>query len=615
MSLKKNLDKPLYEVAVLKILYLGSAVIILSITPNLRDPINAIKFVTLLITAAWLIGYLLFSFPKSNYSAKPIKVWLCLMSFFVIFLSLSTVMSDNLHTSIIGVPGRLNGFLQYFSLVVISTAAALVVNFGTASKFLNFALTIGSILSIYGVMQSLGKDFIQWNNPYNSVITTAGNPNFSAAIMAIVATITYGSCLNHQFNKFVRIFGSVVTLLLVYTIYLTDARQGLLSIFIGFGFTTAVYLYSVRAFIGRLFTLFIGAAGTLAVLGILQIGPMSSLLYKSSVTVRGYYFKAGLEMFQSNPWFGVGLDRYGSYFREYRDLEYPLKYGFAITSNNAHNVPIQFFATAGIFVGVIYLAIIVYIFIISILAIKKSKASNRIFISTLFAAWLVYQAQSYVSIDSPGASVLGWLLSGALVGLYVKTKVDIVEPGNRIQIDNKLSIPIKQPLFSSLFVMVVIVFGAFILRGESLVYQARAFYNPDNKQLAPLLKEHSNKIFSLPLMNDEYKREIAMLLIEMGLIQDGMFELEEIIAKDPRNEIAQEYLATNYYLNGDIKRAIQRRDQITNINPWDARNYLILGQLYRVNGDLDNMLRVKSHIIKYFPNSEQAVEAKIDLVS
>ena len=615
MSLKKILDKPPYEVAVLKILYLGSAVIILSITPNLRDPINAIKFVTLLITAAWLIGYLLFSFPKSNYSAKPIKVWLCLMSFFVIFLSLSTVMSDNLHTSIIGVPGRLNGFLQYFSLVVISTAAALVVNFGTASKFLNFALTIGSILSIYGVMQSLGKDFIQWNNPYNSVITTAGNPNFSAAIMAIVATITYGSCLNHQFNKFVRIFGSVVTLLLVYTIYLTDARQGLLSIFIGFGFTTAVYLYSVRAYIGRLFTLFIGAAGTLAVLGILQIGPMSSLLYKSSVTVRGYYFKAGLEMFQSNPWFGVGLDRYGSYFREYRDLEYPLKYGFAITSNNAHNVPIQFFATAGIFVGVIYLAIIVYIFIISILAIKKSKASNRIFISTLFAAWLVYQAQSYVSIDSPGASVLGWLLSGALVGLYVKTKVDIVEPGNRIQIDNKLSIPIKQPLFSSLFVMVVIVFGAFILRGESLVYQARAFYNPDNKQLAPLLKEHSNKIFSLPLMNDEYKREIAMLLIEMGLIQDGMFELEEIIAKDPRNEIAQEYLATNYYLNGDIKRAIQRRDQITNINPWDARNYLILGQLYRVNGDLDNMLRVKSHIIKYFPNSEQAVEAKIDLVS
>jgi hypothetical protein len=232
----------------------------------------------------------------------------------------------------------------------------------------------------------------------------------------------------------------------------------------------------------------------------------------------------------------------------------------------------------------------IYIIKISLIVIKKSKGSDRFFTSTLFSAWLVYQAQSYVSIDSPGASVLGWLLSGALVGLYLQIKVSAVEHGTRIKTDKELSIPIKQPLFSGLLVIIVLAFSSFVLKGESLVYQSGAFYNPANRQLAPLLKEHSNKIFGLPFMNDEYKREVAEQLIEMGLVQDGVLKLEEIIARDFRNEIAQEFLATRYYLNGDIKSAIERREQITFINPWDARNYLILGQLYRVNGNLDKML-------------------------
>ena len=52
-----------------------------------------------------------------------------------------------------------------------------------------------------------------------------------------------------------------------------------------------------------------------SVLGMLQKGPLQNLLYKDSVSVRGFYWRAAIEMLKSEPLFGVGSDRYGSFFR------------------------------------------------------------------------------------------------------------------------------------------------------------------------------------------------------------------------------------------------------------------------------------------------------------
>ena len=66
-------------------------------------------------------------------------------------------------------------------------------------------------------------------------------------------------------------------------------------------------------------------------------------------------------MFLSSPLTGIGIDRYGAYFKEFRETQYSLNYGFDLTSSNAHNVPIQLFATGGIFVGGFYILILLFI--------------------------------------------------------------------------------------------------------------------------------------------------------------------------------------------------------------------------------------------------------------
>jgi hypothetical protein len=160
-------------------------------------------------------------------------------------------------------------------------------------------------------------------------------------------------------------------------------------------------------------------AGIFSILGMLQVGPLQDLLYKGSVSVRGYYWRAGIEMFQQNPLMGVGMDRYGAYFKEYREVGYPLAYGFDITSSNAHNTFIQFFATGGFLLGTTYLLLNGFILWRGIAGVRQFTGNNRLLITGLLAAWVAFHSQSLISIDNIGVSIWGWVLGGSIIGLSV----------------------------------------------------------------------------------------------------------------------------------------------------------------------------------------------------
>jgi O-antigen ligase len=147
-----------------------------------------------------------------------------------------------------------------------------------------------------------------------------------------------------------------------------------------------------------------------SILGMLQIGPLKSVLYKDSVSVRGYYWRAAWKMFQENPLLGVGLDRYGAYFKEYREPEYALINGFNLTSTNAHNTFLQLLSTGGFMVGMFYIALLSLIFITGLKNIAKSQLDEQKINLLLLSAWIGFQAQSFISIDNIGISVWGWLL-------------------------------------------------------------------------------------------------------------------------------------------------------------------------------------------------------------
>ena len=598
----------------MRVLIWGAASTTLGIWTTFQDPFNPIKLALILITAAWLLGHLLSNYKMiiKNVTNRSLII---LISLFTLALTIATLLTDNKRIAFIGDNQRNNGLLMYLGLSIILLTAAVNLNQRNIIKTLQTLLFLGAFLSIYGLFQISGVDIVKWNNPYNSVISTVGNPNFAAAIMAIMATVSFGLLFNTAVTMFYRFFSLLVCTLSLTAIYLSDARQGLIGIAIGFGTFMSIWIHSRSRLLGFGFIGIGTIIGVFSILGMLQIGPLTSFLYKGSVTVRGFYWRAGIEMFRDNPIFGVGVDRYGAYFKEYREVGYPLNYGFNITSSNAHNLPIQMFATGGLIVGLTYLFLNIFVVWRAIIGLKSLQGNERFFLATIFSAWMVYQATSFISIDSPGIAVWGWLLAGGIVALS-KNENESIQANPRLKLYNRNQpvMNVLQPILSFTFLTIALFFSLILFRGETNMFHTRAFYNPQNEANSLYLKESALKTINLPLINPIYKITSASYLANSGFPKEGIEVLEEIVDKDKRSDDALALLATYYAQLSRLDLAIEKRVALANLDPWNAANYLELGRLYKATGDFEKMTEVKVKILSFAPETAEGKTTIIELM-
>jgi hypothetical protein len=491
--------------------------------------------------------------------------------------------------------------------------AALKIQFSFITRFSGVVIIVGLILSIYGLMQISGIDFVKWNNPYNAVISTVGNPNFAAAIMAIIATLNFGFALIPSFNIAQRLIHLVVFILSYIAIFRSDARQGLVSGAVGIGTIVIVYVHSKYRKAGWIFAGFAFLIGVFSILGMLQKGPLQGLLYKDSVSVRGYYWRAGIEMFRDNFLFGVGQDRYGAFFKTYRESQYSLTYGFDITSNNAHNVPIHLFATGGIFFGLSYLLLMGIVLVAGYKGIRNSAGDKRLIISTLFAGWLVYQAQSLISIDNLGISVWGWLLSGFIIGLSIH--VNRINSNQEVlKSKNKISISLAQPVISGAITVCAVILVSFLYRGEEAAFQTRIRFNPQDVANNNAVLEYASKALETPLIEPAYKIASLNYLAASGFTEKALEGLKEQLEYDPRNlDVLTPIAEINERLN-KIPEAIVAREAIRSLDPWNSKNLLQLGREYQFIGNFKKMQEIREVILEFDSVSKESEAAKSELV-
>ena len=164
-----------------------------------------------------------------------------------------------------------------------------------------------------------------------------------------------------------------------------------------------------------LYSLGVTVVGLFALAGAFQIGPLTKFIYKTSVSLRGSYWHAGLQMAKKHPIFGVGFDTYGDFYRRDRSLHAATTLpGPNVMSNAAHNVFIDAMATNGLIYFAFYLAVIVLVLLASFKVIKRNRQYDGTFVA-LLVAWSGYQLQSIVSINQIGLAMWGWVLGGALI--------------------------------------------------------------------------------------------------------------------------------------------------------------------------------------------------------
>jgi O-antigen ligase len=580
---------------------------------TLADPFNSPKLWILLFFAAWLIGYI-FTFRGIIFSVKPVNRLCYLVFVFLSCLLASTVVSDFRYIAIFGETQRRNGFLQYLSLSIILVATSMFIRTFNVKKIFMVTYFIAIISVIYSLMQTTGNDFVKWDNPYNSVISTLGNPNFAAAVMAIMGVITFCSMFISIFQYKQRLLAALISILLLFVIYKSNARQGLLAYILGIGIFLTIWLWSKN----RKFGILALAAGLtifiISILGMLQFGPLEKYLYKPSVSIRGYYWRAGIEMLRNHPFFGVGIDSYGLYFKEYREVRYPLTYGFEITSSNAHNTFIQFFATGGFFLGLAYLLLNGYILKQAIYGIRNLTGNNRMYLAAIFSAWIAFHAQSLISIDNIGISIWGWILGGSIVGLSVSATP--TENGKEIFFQQKKNtINLSRVMTSGLSTLLVVILVAMLYRGETNFYKSSENVNLQDPTSRNYFKELQLKAINTPLNDRTYSLFAASRLIQGGYVDEGLVEAKKIYLQNPRNLDALLLFALTYEQLSNLPEAISYREKIVLLDPWNAKNYLALGKYYKEQGDLAKSKKMLEKILSFASTNQIADQAKIELAN
>ena len=400
-----------------KLLLAGPAsVTLFLVTQGVTDPVNATKFF-LLGGVALALFFSIADTKTLNYLWKTYRNLLIALSIFF-FASVNSLIQSNapLTQSLYGVYGRNNGFFLYVFLTLTSLAV-LTITTPQAFKLVIYSLVISGVVNvIYCLWVVIFGDFIGWNNPYGNILGTFGNPNFIGAFLGMFSSVLITGLI--YFRKSLKITFPIILVLFItlFEIFKSNAIQGRVLFIAGCGINFLFYLWFYRKKTWILVTSFILfiLSGLFGILGALQIGPLKTFVYKDSVSLRGEYWFAGIQMGVHNLFSGVGFDAYGDWYRFFRRPSALIRPGIDTVSNTAHNVYIDIFAFGGAPLLLSYLMINVFVAISIFKVIRRREKFDFSFVA-ITGAWLCYQLQSVISINQVGLALWGWVLGAALI--------------------------------------------------------------------------------------------------------------------------------------------------------------------------------------------------------
>lgn len=408
------------------------------LTGSVTDPVNVTK-----LFAAGCVGFGVFAVTviygvKEVFRTSKLLVFSAL-AFFIFSINAVLNSDSPFSQNIYGVFGRQTGFVTYLILIMVAVSATLLRTEKSFNRIIWALLISGGVNILYAGWAILFGDFINWNNPYGNILGLFGNPNFVGAFLGMFIGGSIAFALSSHFSWKYRVAFSLLGLIALYEIKNSHAVQGLVVT----GVSLAIIgFYQVRSrtkgiLLTSIYSLLVVVVGAFAAAGALQQGPLASIIYKTSVSLRGQYWKAAINMGMDHPFTGVGMDAYGDWFRRAR-TEYAATVlpGPKTVSNAAHNVVLDIFAYGGFPLLISYLAMLT----IGVLAIVRVTLRNRTYDGTFVAiatTWAAYQLQSLISINQVGLAIWGWVLLGTLVAYEYSTRPVTENSNNSKKLKNK----------------------------------------------------------------------------------------------------------------------------------------------------------------------------------
>jgi O-antigen ligase len=490
------------------------------------DPINPIKMLAVVVVGFMALALLLANAKSVNWSKY--KVVLGLTSAFVIWQILVVLVSGGeIHLQIFGSQGRNTGLITYFAFSLAFIGALVATNVELLKRFVLAAFIVGVASLIYGTVQAVGLDPINWVNPYSPVFGFLGNPNFQSSLLGVLGSIAFSQLFVKGLKIPFKVFVATYLLATLGIIKESASQQGFLVLAVGVGVVLGLYCLQLNRNLGITYGLLSILGFFVVLIGTLNHGPLASILYKESVTYRGDYWRAGWKMTVDHPIFGVGMDSYGDWYRRTRTLDATLRRGPDVSSNAAHNVFLDISSGGGFPLLFFYLALMILVVISAIKVLKRSKGFNPAF-AGLVGAWVAFQAQSVISINQIGLAIWGWVMSGLIIGYEINTRTSpIAEPvAKKGRVASK---PVQTSAGSVVALFIAFVLGVVVAMPP---YVASSKYKSALETNNPQVIEEAAYIWP---QEPSRMMQIALALNENKLAAQGLEVAVDAVAKFPNN--------------------------------------------------------------------------------
>ena len=428
-----------------------------------KDSMIIPKLFILFICASYLLPKIVYSIPDVLQFNK-IKILFVISTLITIQIIVVAIISKApFEQQLFGRTGRGLGIITAISLLLAMLASAIFIK-REKTKLLLKGLVISCLISsVYSIFQSFGIDFLKWDSKTNGVIGTLGNPNFQSSFAALALIPTAVLFWNVRYKYIGSIFFSGV---LVWVIFRTQSTQGFISAAVAIlMFTIAISYQKYKPLSYVLFALLF-LSGVVAILGMLNRGPLNSYLYKISVQSRGDFWRSAFATANDHPFFGVGIDSFGDSYLKYRD-KIAISHPWAEYTDNAHNFFLEYAATAGYPMVILQLSLIILTLFSFIQTQRKIARFDKNLIA-LFISWSVFQLQSFISPGNLSMMMWNSIISGTLIGVGVMTTSNLEE-----LVPEKKQVVVKTRIYSFSFVL-----AAFLI-----IYP---LYNTDHQQLTAM---------------------------------------------------------------------------------------------------------------------------------
>jgi O-antigen ligase len=451
-----NLNSVRLNNSALVVYSLGSLVSLVFWLPHL-DGFNIIKFSIVILLGFFALLVLLFHWKEFVRLISSQRSIVLISGLFISWYVLASFLAENSWKALFGETSRYVGLISYLSCILVFLLLSISRTQELQVVWLFKALSYVGVVEItYVIMQLAEIDPINWNTPYGRFIGTLGNSNFAGSFLSLCSVATLWLVINRYSKLSTRLLWLLVIASQQVAILIGGVRQGTLTALLGFG---VIVLYQInirykgsrRVFYSSISLMSLGVF--LLIAGMLQKGPLTTLIYKSSVSIRGDYWRAALRMIQDSPIVGFGPGSYGDYFAEYRDMIQVERSGINILADSAHNIFLDLSVSGGIPLALIYFVLILVIAKKLIELSKTTDASNRSAITGLSALWVVCAAQAMISVENLTFLIWNFIILGTLIGLdkreekIEKTRYKSPGMAASLVIAGILSIILIQPLW------------------------------------------------------------------------------------------------------------------------------------------------------------------------